>query len=562
MLKSLALSILLIQDTNALLKSSSVGKHDFIKKMRSAQKANGISRRMNWNKLTGKSTHTPGLRSKRSPSKASKFTEQSTPKEMLSETRDDRSLGWWNFWSSNVTDEEIEDLQDQMNETEYPNNWYNWNWTWFDNSEDDMWETEGNQTFIMQSLNDFSIKYAGCSSLTSFYIPEDGNNDDGDGAAQNPFTANNYVSYRLCPSETCQDNSWSGCKSEYGEYMMDMSEFLATQQDYVDEEFEAYCTYCANCVYFDNWYSGWNYSQYDEEVHGCDLYDECEDYNDYCSDEAREEAEEELGYNYEDFLECTAVDVNLGYYGAGDDDRFSDMQANMSAAYGYDGDSDYSMTTGYIGPHCDNGIIGIGLFSDEYCTNYVGNKFDIFNVTEYEMEAATIDNIYVPDGCHTCAGENIMNSQWYIPENDRDAEDYQEYNQQMEEGYYENESSEVCYNMYTQSAKCHSHLTDEFPIELSDDELSGQEASCNFIEDVVKGHFDDEGFVWSHQERVNPVSQLFGIFNDDIETRITGAQVAALTLTSAACGSMGYIAYLMKLKVDAITDPLSTGLMA
>ena len=79
----------------------------------------------------------------------------------------------------------------------------------------------------------------------------------------------------------------------------------------------------------------------------------------------------------------------------------------MSAAYGYDGDADYSMTTGYIGPHCDNGIIGIGLFSDEYCTNYVGNKFDIFNVTEYEVEAATIDNIYVPDGCHTCAGENV-----------------------------------------------------------------------------------------------------------------------------------------------------------
>jgi len=116
--------------------------------------------------------------------------------------------------------------------------------------------------------------------------------------------------------------------------------------------------------------------------------------------------------------------------------------------------------------------------------------------------------------------------------------------------------------MCTQSAKCHSHLTNEFPIELSDDELSGQEASCNFIEDVVKGHFDDEGFVWSHQERVNPVSQLFGIFNDDIETRITGAQVAALTLTSAACGAMGYIAYSMKLKVDAMTDPLSTGLMA
>ena len=159
-------------------------------------------------------------------------------------------------------------------------------------------------------------------------------------------------------------------------------------------------------MYFDKWFSGWNRTTYNENVHGCDLYEECMDYEQTCDQQYYEEQEKELGYNYEDFLECTEVDVDLSYYGV-DTDMSSQVQENMGGNYGYDQDGEYNMQKAYIGPHCDKGVIRIGLFMDDACTQYVGNKFDLFNATGYEAKADVIDDVYVPQGCHSCAGENV-----------------------------------------------------------------------------------------------------------------------------------------------------------
>ncbi len=403
MYKKAALAILLLQGINAInIRESSVAKHAFIKKMRDANKAKGTSRRMNWNKLTEKSVHKPGLRSKSEPSNDSKHSNPEASQE--NEEQLDRKLSWWN-WNSNAAEGEgMANATDQNND----GSWFSWNWN-NTQDDDDMWVRQGqNVSYVMNGLKDFSIKYAGCSSLTSYASP--GDEED----ASFPFVNSNYVSYRLCPTESCKDDSWRGCKQVYGEYMMDLEEFLAAQQSYVEEEFEAYCNYCENCMYFDKWYSGWNHTSYnyDEQVHGCDLYEECEDYAQVCDQQYHEEQEKELGYNYEDFLECTEVEVDLSYYGVAETDMSSQVQENMGD-YGYDQDGEYNMQKAYIGPHCDEGVIGIGLFMDEFCTQYVGNKFDLFNATGYEAEADVIDDVYVPQGCHSCAGENVSCS-WYF----------------------------------------------------------------------------------------------------------------------------------------------------
>ncbi len=390
MYKKAALSILLLQGINAInIRESSVAKHDFIKKMRDANNAKGTARKMNWNKLTEKSVHKPGLRSMADPSNDSKHSD---PEAIQDKEQLDRKLKWWN-WNSNAAG----GGEGMANATNNDGSWFSWNWT---QDDDDMWVRQGqNVSYVMNGLKDFSIKYAGCSSLTSYTSSDNGEE------ASVPFVNSNYVSYRLCPSESCKADSWRGCKQVYGEYIMDMEEFLAAQQAYVEEEFEAYCSYCENCMYFDKWYSGWNRTDYDEQVHGCDLYDECVDYEEVCDEQYHEEQEKELGYNYEDFLECKEVDVDLSYYGV-DTDTSSAVQENMGD-YGYDQDAAYGMQKAYIGPHCDGGVIGIGLFMDEDCTQYVGNKFDIFNTTGYEAEADVIDDVYVPQGCHSCSGENV-----------------------------------------------------------------------------------------------------------------------------------------------------------
>jgi len=551
-----ALSLLILEqseDANALMKKSTVSKHEFIKKMRAAHKEKNLAqhgRRMNWSKLTDKSVHKPGVRSNvdkdqrastESRSAANTKSDSAHPvtasipqKPLSQDGKVNRDLGfksWWsNIWGNG--EDEFEDLNDlaedfaeNATEDEY-NSWLNWNYNSNDDT-DDKWtiDYDSNETTaVIEGLKSFSIKYDKCVSLTSY-----GNVDD-----ESPIRSSQLVSYRLCPSDSCNDDSWSGCQSSYGEYIMPMEDFLKAQQDYVDEEFEAYCVYCYNCVFFDQWYSG-------DDEHGCDLYEECEDYEQNCSEEGRDEAEEELGYNYEDFLKCVEVDADM-YYGGGGN-------------AGYDADGQYYSNLPdnvYVGPHCIGGVISVGLFSDDECTSYIGNEemmINSFNTTEYELEASVIDDVYVPQGCHSCEGDNIKRSQYFAPEQDN--------NQQIEEYYEEDqdEDYEVCYNMYVRSAKCQNFndCTDEAdcPLALSDEEMMTNDATCDFIEQVEKDHVSAEGFVYSRQGNVGVLDRFFG---DSQE--VTAAQAVILGLTAVGAMSLTAVALHLRQEVDSMNVSL------
>lgn len=153
-----------------------------------------------------------------------------------------------------------------------------------------------------------------------------------------------------------------------------------------------------------------------------------------------------------------------------------------------------------------------------------------------------------------------MSSNYYVPDGDKEAEEYQE----AYENGFQDYVSDICSNMYLDSAKCHSHLTeDDMSLELSDSELEIQELTCDFIEDVVKGYVSEDGLVNSHENQGNFVGDFFqafgGDYNGDPEGRMTGAQGAALFLTGTASVAMGAAAYHLKTKVDA---GLSDGLIA
>jgi len=315
----------------------------------------------------------------------------------------DRHLAWWNWWSSQGQQEGLEDEQDVDQQTpteaptEYADNrgsWWNFNGWGKKNSsavdEDDMWSAGENQTLVMESLADFSIKYAGCSALTSF---TDSNQD-----GSIPFVNQNFVTYRLCPSESCSDDSWKGCKSDYGEYLINLEDFLTVQQDYLDEEFEYYCSYCEQCLYFDQYFS--------ENGQGCLHTDDCQDYLDFCSEEAQREMENEAEFNLEDFFDCKEIELNLGYDGGDEGNN------NMTVMDDFTFDDRYDVAfknsgKAYVGAHCNNGVIEIGLFADEQCIHYVGNQIDFFNATGYEVEASVVQEMYVPQGCLACNGDNV-----------------------------------------------------------------------------------------------------------------------------------------------------------
>lgn len=114
--------------------------------------------------------------------------------------------------------------------------------------------------------------------------------------------------------------------------------------------------------------------------------------------------------------------------------------------------------------------------------------------------------------------------------------------------------SEICYNMYSTSAKCHTHYAadDIETLELSDSELLNEGVTCDFIEDVFHGNVNEEGYVYSHQfENSTVLNNYFAFFGaDDMETEVTAAQVAGLIVTGTATAAMVAAAFHMRRKIE------------
>lgn len=143
---------------------------------------------------------------------------------------------------------------------------------------------------------------------------------------------------------------------------------------------------------------------------------------------------------------------------------------------------------------------------------------------------------------------------------EKENEEYDKMVEEMEKNGQQEFVSEICYNMYTASAKCHMHFGDDISdaLEVNENEMLDQQTTCDFIEDVVKNRIDDEGFVYSHQNvRSNPIADYLGMFGaDDMETNPTVAQWFGLVASGAACAAMGFLAWDLKKKVDV--SPAST----
>ncbi len=87
-----------------------------------------------------------------------------------------------------------------------------------------------------------SFKYSGCAAIKAF---------DADRAAEgaSPMVVDTYAVFRLCPEDTCNKYSLTGCGKNYGEYVVEMSTYLQFMLDFYEEHYSAYCDYCYSCDY-------------------------------------------------------------------------------------------------------------------------------------------------------------------------------------------------------------------------------------------------------------------------------------------------------------------------
>ena len=103
--------------------------------------------------------------------------------------------------------------------------------------EDGVWDDFG------FDVADFSLKYAGCSAVAT-YSDEFADNEEMDTVVQ----SKKFVVFRLCPTEYCSDDRTFGCSNNYGEYILDMEDYLMFMREYKEEQMQRYCEFCEECM--------------------------------------------------------------------------------------------------------------------------------------------------------------------------------------------------------------------------------------------------------------------------------------------------------------------------
>jgi len=345
-------------------------------------------------------------------------------------------------------------------------------------------------------LSEYSLKYATCSSIATF-------SDDmaADADTMTVLETDQFVVFRLCPSNSCSSSSIYGCTGDYGEYMLTMEDWLEIIAEYREEEFERYCDYCGECD-DGNYYGGDDIYNNNQDDGGRRLADQVDD----------------GAYQDEDYQEDQYADgycsLCTGYYDMCNAEDAIDY-SNFFGCKKYQVSDDLIL---YIGPHCasDKSAIVLTLFDDEYCTNYVGDSYDINTITGLDITKETLMQYYNND-CIACKESDLM-----FQDADEDGND--------------NEITGVCENLYAASGKCNKYMYSANQQSYqSSAQANNENTVCNYISSVVTGNYDEKGYIYFDAGDYSSNNKYNEFANDLYRVEIvTGGQVMGLLIFSTA----------------------------
>jgi len=268
----------------------------------------------------------------------------------------------------------------------------------------------------------YSLKFQGCHHMQQW-------NDEADGQDEPYIMTKRLVRFRLCPSDSCTIEDAGGCDSGYGDYIIDMNEFVEAywQNKMQLQEIDCQNNCQDDCENADN-------KEYCEYDCFADLgMDYCNDKNPYEDDAAEEEEE----FNVEEYLECGAFDIP--------EEERRKLEDEEEIEY-------------FLGPYCSDqgGKIYLGVFTDEACTNFANNEDGTFSHLDFYKSVTGKSLPYseetlIDSSCVTCLE----------PQDNDDDQD-------------EDEVTEMCEMLYQDSGKCESSLGVKYP----------NENACTYMEGI------------------------------------------------------------------------------
>ena len=305
-------------------------------------------------------------------------------------------------------------------------------------------------------ISGYSVKFEKCQFVKAY---DDELAEDEEAATV--LATKRFVVFRLCPNNSC-----SSCNYNYGEYIVDLEEYLDATVQYQQEIQEEMCQACEECGNWDDQQQNDQNQQQNQNNNNRKL----QNYNvdcDSCYDECQKiENMEENGYiDATEFLECQMI---------------------------YDPEDDGKAAL-YAGPMCasQGSKIKIGVFTDEECNQIDSSK----DVDEYLMDGdgyqmklshALLKTVYSDSTCVSCLAVDEED------ENNNNNNNQNNNNQEQEEP----EVIEMCQQLYEAAAKCEK--TNGFDDGYSNydgysNQLSQEEVVCDFIDSIKAGSYDEEG---------------------------------------------------------------------
>ena len=292
---------------------------------------------------------------------------------------------------------------------------------------------------IDADLTGYSLKFNKCQFVKAY------DQDLADAGADSVLATQRFVIFRLC-------SKCSSCTYGYGEYAIDMDDYLAYTVEYRQEEQEEMCETCnANC-YYNN----------DDGAAAAD------DGAAAADDQGRR-----LSSSY-DCSTCVSAcqkieNMEANYYI--DATTFINCQQIQE-------DNGYGAL--YAGPMCASrgSKIKIGVFTDEDCM-YLDSSKDVEdyladeNGNQFRVSHALLKTVYDETECISCLADK---------EGDDDAA--------------EDEAKEVCENLYATAGKCeqiHGFDSGVSSYYAADNQEKNEELVCEFISSLKSGTYSQDG---------------------------------------------------------------------
>lgn len=102
----------------------------------------------------------------------------------------------------------------------------------------------------------------------------------------------------------------------------------------------------------------------------------------------------------------------------------------------------------------------------------------------------------------------------------------------------DNDITELCEVLYESSAKCNVNLPDALASSyVSSNQYANEELACSFIENVVKGAYDQYGYVKLDESKsIVNIAKMFNNYSSDVPPSIS--QIFAIVALGAGCAIM------------------------